>query len=152
MQVLMEVLTGGPESILHKALVDTGLCTSVEGMLEPTSEENLGMLNLTLAPNQTHHTIEEKVFAILETLPTKEVTSLLTKVKARLLTADLFGRDSSLKIAAELTEYVAAGDWTMYTKTQSILDAITPKGLIEANKVLLGKQQLTIGYFIGTKA
>lgn len=145
---LLEVLTGGPESILHKALVDTGIATDVSGSLEPTSQENLGVLTITLAQKQDHAKIEAQVLKIIATLTLAEVTPLLKKVKARLITDELFARDSSLRITQELTEYSAAGDWTAYTKTLEILEAITPKKVHQA--IALFKQTaMTIGYFIG---
>jgi zinc protease len=149
---LLEVLASGPESVLYTALVDTGIATAAEGMMEPTSHENIGMLTITLAEGQNHEKVEAKVFEILEALTTTTVTPLLKKVKAKLLTDELFARDSSLRIAQELTEYVAAGDWTMYTKTPAVLESITPASVISALKATFEKKRMTIGYFIGTRA
>jgi predicted Zn-dependent peptidase len=71
-------------------------------------------------------------------------------VKAQLLTDELFARDSSLRITQELTEFVAAGDWTLYTKTPDILEGITAKSILDAAKHSFDKKRMTIGYFIGT--
>jgi zinc protease len=149
--VLFEILTGGPESILHRALIDTGIATSVDGSLEPASEENLATLTITLAKKQEHQAIEEKVLRLIADLNTTTVTPLLKKVKARMLTDELFARDSSLRITQELTEYTSAGDWTQYTKTIKLLEAITPKTILETAKHCFNPDTMTIGYFIGTK-
>ena len=149
---LLSVLTSGPESILHKALVDTGIATSVEGSLEPTSEENIGFLTITLASKQNHAVIEKKVLNIISELSLKEITQLLKKVKAKITTDELFARDNSLRITQELTEYTAAGDWSAYTRTLEILDSITPKDILEAAKKQFLLEQMTIGYFIGTNS
>jgi zinc protease len=148
---LLEVLTGGPESMLHKALVDTGIATSVEGSLEPTSEENIGFLTINLTKGKQHATIEKKVLDIIASLDKKSVTPLLKKVKAKLLTDELFARDSSLRITQELTEYVASGHWTTYAKTPHILEQITPEKILAAASVHFIDERMTIGYFIGTK-
>ena len=150
LNVLFDVLTDGHESVLHRALVDSGLATSVEGSIEPASEENLAILTLTLAEGVTHQAVEEKVFAVLRELDLKTLAPLLKKVKAKILTDEVFLRDSSLSIAAELTEYAAAGDWTVYTKTLAILEDITAKRLQAAIPTLLNPNTQTIGYFIGT--
>jgi zinc protease len=149
---LLEVLTSGPESVLHKALVDNGIATSADGSLGPTSEENIGTLSITLAPDSTHEGVEEMVRVIIDRLDTKTVTPLLKKVKARLLTDELFARDSSLRITDELTEYVASGNWTAYAKTPEILDRITVKMVLEAAQTLFDDTTMTIGYFIGTRS
>lgn len=150
LNVLFDVLTDGHESVLYRALVDSGLATSVEGSIEPASEENLAILTITLAEGVSHQTVEEKVFDVLRTLDQKTITPLLKKVKAKILTDEQFLRDSSLSIAAELTEYAAAGDWTIYTQTLDILERITAKRLLQALPTLLNSNTQTIGYFIGT--
>lgn len=147
---LLSVLTDGPESILHKALIDTGIATSVDGSLEPTSEENIGFLTVTLAQGQEHAKIEKKVLDLISTLTVAEVTPLFKKVKAKEITDELFARDSSHRITQDLTEYTAAGDWTMYTKTLALLETITVKEIMAVRNLFL-PEHMTIGYFIGTK-
>ncbi len=152
LSTLLSVLSRGPESILHKELIDTGIATSVDGALEPTSEENLGMLTITLAQKQDHATVEKKVLEIISSLTHADVTLLLKKLKAKEVTDELFARDSSGRIAQDLTEYTAAGDWAAYTKTLAILETITAKDLLASAKTHFISEKMTIGYFIGTHA
>jgi zinc protease len=149
--MLFEVLTSGPESILHKALIDTGIATTVDGMIEPTSEENLAMLTITLGEKQSHEKIEAKVCTIIASLDKKTLAPLLKKVKAKMLTDELFARDSSLRIAAELTEYTSSGHWTTYADTPKLLEAVTAEKVIAAAAKLFDETRMTIGYFIGTR-
>nr|MBP6881819.1 insulinase family protein [Candidatus Paceibacterota bacterium] len=149
--VLFEILTGGPESILHRALIDTALATAVDGSLEPSSEENLATLTITLAKGQAHGEIEAKVLKLIDELTIATITPLLKKVKAKMVTDELFARDSSLRITQELTEYASAGDWSQYTKTLKILETITPKIILETSKQCFNQNNMTIGYFIGIK-
>jgi len=150
--ILFSVLTDGPESILHKALIDTGLATSLDGTLEPTSEENLAMLTITLAHGQSHEKIEAKVRNLITTLDKKTLAPLVKKVKARTLTDELFARDSSLRIAAELTEYVSSGHWTCYADTPKLLETVTVENVLKAAETLFADNNMTMGYFIGKKA
>lgn len=152
LSALLDVLTSGPESVLRKALVDTGIATSVEGMLEPTSEENISTLTITLTEGKKHAAVEAQVLKIISALDTKTVTPLLKKIKAKLLTDELFARDSSMRIAAELTEYVASGHWTTYAKTPTILENITPQKVLQAASEHFIEMKMTIGYFIGTRS
>jgi zinc protease len=149
--VLFNILAGGPDSILHKKLVDTGIAIAVDGMLEPTSETNLGMLFVTLAPNSSHKNVEETILDILVTLTTKDITKLLKKTVQTELTTEIFARGSSLRIAMDLTEYIAAQAWDAYNNTEEILLSIKASELISLNKQLFVETQLTIGYFIGKK-
>ena len=148
---LLEILTNGPESILHKAFVDTGIATGVDGSLEPSSEENLGMIFITLAHGQKHEEVEAKALSLIDGITATAIAPLLKKVKVKMLTNELFARDNSLKIVEELTEYTAAGDWSRYTKTHSILEGITVKSILELSKEYFTRHRMTIGYFVGTK-
>ena len=149
--ILFSILVSGPDSILHKQLVDTGLASSVEGSTEPTSETNLGMIFVTLAPGSTHADIESKVIEIIDSLTAKDITKLLKKVIQSELTSELFARGSSIQIAMDLTEYISANSWETYNKTEEILKSIRPTDLIALKNKLFDQTQMTIGYFIGTK-
>lgn len=149
---LLEVLTSGPESILHRALVDSGLASSVEGSLEPTKEINLGSITITLAKGARHAEMEEKTLSIIRKLDTKAAAPLLKNIKAKMLTDELFARDNSLRIVAELTEYASAGDWTYFNKTPDIINSITPAMVQKAAGDYFTPKNMTIGYFIGTSA
>lgn len=147
--IMNEVLTAGPESILHKLLVDTGKASGIDGSQEPTSESNIGTLNISLAQDVLHSEIEHLLLAAIKTLSLKDITSLVKKTKARMLTSELFGRQSSMRIAAELTEYVSSGSWEAYGDTTKILERITPKIVLDCMKESFVANNLTIGYFIG---
>ncbi len=151
MSTLLAVLTEGPESVLHKALVDTGRVTRVEGTLNPGADMNMASLTITLAPGTIHAEIEAEVRALIKGLTASVITPLLKKIVARTLTDEYIARTSSLRIAMELTEYVATGDWSVYFDTEKILKNITTKDLLTLVKANFDESQLTIGYFIGTK-
>ncbi len=150
MSALLAVLTDGPESVLYKALVDTGRVTAVEGSLNPGADRNMASLTVTLAPGTAHADIEREVRALIAGITPAVVTPLLKKIVARTLTEEYLSRTSSLRIAMELTEYVATGDWSLYFDTEKILKSLTAKELLTLAKTNIDESQLTIGYFIGT--
>jgi len=120
-------------------------------MLEPTSEKNLGMIIIALAPGSAHAEIETMTLSLIASLQTKDVAKLLKKVIQSEITEELFARGSSLHIAMELTEYISAHTWQSYFDTVTMLKNIKPADLITMNKKLFVESQMTIGYFIGTK-
>lgn len=149
--IALDVLAGGEESILHKLLVDTGKASSVSSMVEPASETCLGLLTVNITSKQNLDDIEAQVLQTIKSVTTQSITSLVKKTKVQLITSELFGRDASQKIAQELTEYVASGEWEVYGKTIEILEGITPTAVLERIKTCFAFDQLTIGTFIGTK-
>jgi len=149
--ILLSVLSDGPDSILYKKLVDTGLATSIDSMVAPTSEVSLGAIFIALAPGQKHAVIEEMVFEILKTLSAKDVQKLLKSTIASELTDELFTQGNSLSTAMALTEYISADAWETYNHTEELLQTVTPAALLSQNKILFNTSQMTIGYFVGTK-
>jgi zinc protease len=149
--LMLNVLSSGPESILDKLLVDTGKAACVDTSLEPTSEVNLGTISVTLASGQTHENIESIVLKEISSLQTKDIDSLVRKSKQHLITSEMFSRQHSQKIAQELTEYVSSGSWETYAKTPEILNSITTQMILECMKKSFVENNLTIGHFKGTK-
>lgn len=149
--ILFDVLAGSSESILHKLLVDTGKAAGVSTSLEPTSETNLGLIDITLAPKQSHHKVETQTLETIRAIKAPDIDHLVKKAKARMITAELFGRTESLHIVAELTEYASARDIPAYTKTPEILASITTKDVLKALADGFKDTNLTTGHFIGTQ-
>jgi zinc protease len=147
--VMLNVLAGGPESILEKMLVDTGKVASISSNLEPTSEDNLATLTFDLAPGQEHDTIEALVLKRIQSLKHKDIDSLVTKAKAGMITNELFDRTDSLHIVHELTEYASANDLKAYTKTANILTSIKTTDVLQSLKTSFADNNITIGHFIG---
>lgn len=149
--LLFSILTDGQDSILYKKLVDTGLAAKVEAAVEPTSEQNLGLLFVTLSKKATHARIEKEVFDAIAALTPAQLAKHYKKVQQRVITQELVGRESSLKIAMELTEYVAANAWEAFFNTEEILKGITAKDIVQKAKQLFDPKTMTIGHFIGEK-
>ena len=149
--VALSVLAGGPESILERSLVDTGLASNVEFMLEPTRDENLAIIFITLAPGVAHDDVLTRVRQSLDTLDSSTIAPLARKVIAGQLTEDAFVSASSLQLALELTEYVAADAWQTFLETESILTSITPSAVMATIHELFQPARLTLGRFIGTQ-
>jgi zinc protease len=147
--VMLNVLTSGPESVFQKLLVDTGKVASIDSMQEPTRDTNLAVIHFSLAENQTHSDIETQVLETISKLTSKDISNLIKKVKANMLTDELFSRTSSMQIAQELTEYTASGNWENYTKTPDLLAEITPKMVLKCLQESFAPANVTIGTFIG---
>jgi len=149
--ILIDVLTGSEEGILYKLLVDSGKASSVEAGIEPSSDESMGTINITLSKGNSHTAIESLVLKTIEALDTKSIANHVKKAKVKFVAEEKFTRDSSLKLAQELTEYVASGKWETIGKTIEILESITAATVLARAKECFNKQKLVIGTFIGTK-
>jgi len=145
--LVLKLLADGPESILQKKLVDTGLAASVTVSQEQTKDENIATLFITLSSKTTHAKIETLVRDLVSTLTPEYIKKNLKNAITKTISEEIYNRDSSLDIAAELTEYVATGDWAKYFETEKTLKAVTIKHIHERAKQLFADTSLTIGVY-----
>ncbi len=145
--LIFSILADGPDSILYKGLVDTGLATSVQQLQEPTSHMNLGVLEITLSPKSTHASVEAECLKIIRSITKAELIAKLKRAVTQVVASEVYNRDSSLKIAMELTEYVAAGNWEAFFTTESLLRSITVGDIQKRLSALFEENNMTIGVF-----
>ena len=143
----LKLLAGGPDSLLQKALVDTGLASSVSCSQEPTKDNNLGMLTITLSSKIDHQEMEKVVLALIAEVKTDWLKKHLKTAVTKAINSELFARDSSLDIVAELTEYVASGNWSAYFETEATLRKITVKRIQNCLVKMFTPESLTIGIY-----
>ena len=144
--VIFDMLAGGKDSLLYKKFVDAGLAIVIDSSLEPTSNINLGIIYITLSEKTKHNIILENFFTLIQSLTLKDIEPYLKKTRAKILTEEVLHRESSLECTAELVEYISAGDWAAFYASETILNGITPKTIIERIKILCNKDSMTIGY------
>ena len=145
--VIFSLLTDGPNSILHKLLVDTGLASSVTYSQEPTRDANVGILFVTLTKKINHAKMEAKIMKIIADLDDNYIKKQFKTVLTKAIAGEMFNRDSSLDIAAELTEYVAALDWSDYFNTEKTLRSITVKDIKSRLKTIFAENNTIIGVY-----
>ncbi|HMO82926.1 MAG TPA: pitrilysin family protein [Candidatus Paceibacterota bacterium] len=145
--IALKFLTDDVCSTLQKKLVDTGLASSIEVSQEPTKDTNIATLYITLTNKTTHTKMEELVLKIIREIDLKHIAKELPGYITKSLASEAFNRDSSLQIAAELTEFTAAGKWEEYFSVKENLNRITPKDIKQRLKSLFAEDQLTIGIY-----
>ncbi len=143
----LELLADGEDNILHRELVDKGLATSVVVSQEPTRDTNLAVIYITLTKKITHEKMEALVRKIVSQTQERYIKRNLPTLVTKSLTDEIFNRDSSLNIAAELTEFVAAGDWTAYSRTEKTMKNISVKQIKDRIDVLFREDNMTIGFY-----
>lgn len=150
--VALDLLAGGKDSVLHRALVDTGLATRIDSALEPTKDDNLAIIYVTAGAKTPLPKLERAFANALEKLTLPAVAPYLKKIIAKSIAGERATRENSLGYVAELTEYVSAGEWEAFFKTEEILRSFTPREALAHLKTLFRDSNTTVGRFIGTKA
>jgi zinc protease len=145
----IDLLVNGDDSILHKALIDTGIAADLSYDFEPTDDMNLGILFVTLTKWQRHDEVENKIFEIINKIKLSQIKEKLNNQIVQAITEEKYSRESSLGITRELTEFIAANDWKAYFKTEESLRNINATEVLNFFDSAFKKQNLTIGNFIG---
>jgi zinc protease len=145
--VVLRLLAGNADSLLNKALVDTGLASTVSYSQEPTKDKNIAMLSITLSQKINHEEMEKRVFQLISEVKEDWLKKHLKTVVTCAINSELFSRDSSLDIVGELTEYISAGNWSAYFETEQILRKITVKQIKKKMLEMFNTKSLTIGVY-----
>jgi len=145
--VALQILAGGPDSILYKALVDKGIVSSLDHYVWSSAQPNMGLLFARLADGTTHTDIEEQIHSIIKDLDTKSIATLVRTEKKKMITQEAINRVSSLGIGDELTQYAAADSLESYTRTEEFLATVTPAKVIATLRDLFSSDTLTTGYY-----
>lgn len=148
---IFDMLAGGTDSVLGKALIDTGLAINMQTSLEPTREGNLGVIFITLTKKTTHAQMHIHIEKILRSLTVQTIAPYLKKTIAKALTGEFETRENSLGYTSELVEYVSAHAWEKFFDSEKILKSITPALVKKRLDILFNEDNTTIGHFIGTK-
>jgi predicted Zn-dependent peptidase len=143
----LKVLASGPESILQKKLVDTGLVSSLDYAVFTSAQRNLGMLFVRLAEGVTHEKIEALLHKELKNIDAKAVAKLIKKEKIKAVTSKVFSRSSSPGVDAELTEYVAADALAEFTTAATSIEKISAATVCKTINTLFDQNTLTTGYY-----
>lgn len=148
---IFDMLAGGSDSVLEKALVDTGLAVNVQSSLEPSREGNLGVIFVTLTKKSTHESMHKRIQKVLTGLDSKTIAPYLKKTIAKALTSEFETRENSLGYTSELVEYASAYAWEHFFESERILKSLTPALIKKRLEILFNEDNTTIGHFIGTK-
>ncbi len=143
----LKFLAGNSDSILNTEFVDTGIVSTIGTSVEPSKDMNMATISFTLTNKINHEKLEEKVFSAIAKIKEADIKKQHKALVARTISDELFSRDSSTNIAAELTEYVSSGNWSAYHDTENILMSITSKDIKDELVRLFKPENLTIGYY-----
>lgn len=149
LEVLGEILSAGKSSRLYHALIDTNLALRAEAGVQKMHDAGLFMASLSLAPGVSHDRIEKEVLAEIDRIKTGGVTPAeVTQVVRQYRASEAFGRDGTAAVVAEINEWIANGDWTLYTRYGDLIAKVTPADVRSVAQKYLSEDQSTTGWFV----
>jgi len=149
LDVLARILASGKGSRLFRRCTDQGLTSDVFGINFRLRDPGLFSVFGYLAPETDHETVEGAIEEEIEKVREEGVTQKeLDRARSQLRAQIAFDRDGPMKVAAQLNEAIAAGDWKLYTQYLDRLDEITVDDVQQAAQTYLDPDTSTVGRYV----
>lgn len=133
---------------LYRALVETGLASSVSGGILPTEDPFLYTVSATVAEGVEGSRVEEKLLAEIERLRRDGVEQgELARAKQQLRARLVFENDSVTNIAHQLGYYSTIASLDVFFSLESCLQSVTEADVAATVARRLASSQRTIGVF-----
>lgn len=140
------VATPQRSSRLYRALVNTGLASSVSGALMPTAHPFLYYISATAAAGQSVAAVEEVALTEIDRLTREGITAdELAKARAQLRARFVFDLDGVTEIAHQLGYFETIGSWRDVHALNERLAAVTTEDAQRVARDRLGAMNRTIG-------
>ena len=115
-------------------------------MIEPTAEENLGILFIEASEKGREYDFEAHVQKTLQKLKPSYINRQLPKIVEHEIRAETSALETSMGMVRELVEYESVGDVHALFKTNTILRSFTGADIVSLANTLFTPEHLTIGY------
>jgi len=149
LDVLGRILASGKGSRLYRRCTDQGLTSDVFAMNFRLRDPSLFNLFAYLTPETAHDTVEAAIMEVVDTVRAEGVTEEeVTRAKNQLKAQVAFDRDGPMRIASQLNEALAAGDWRLYTKYLDRLEDVTTDAVQRVARTYLHPAKSTIGRYV----
>lgn len=134
-------------SRLYRALVNTGLVSSVGGALMPTADPFLYSITATVAAGQSISSVEEVALAEIDRLARDGISEAeLAKARAQLRARFVFDMDGVTEIAHQLGYFETIGSWRDALELNERLERVTVEDVQRAAQATLIEENRTIGH------
>jgi zinc protease len=152
-EILAEILAAEPSGRLYKALVQTGKAAEVS--VDSHAYHDPGALEITAEVNTKDLAALEKVrdtmLAVIDQVVQGGVTAEeVDRARQSLLKDRELAAADSNRVAVELSEWGAQGDWRLYFLNRDRIESVTPDQVKDVAVKYLTVSNRTVGYFVPT--
>src|SRR5882724_1669444 len=149
--VLVALLNHVPSGRLHKALVETGLASSVFGTERQQHEAGFAYFGANLSRDASLETARDALLGVMEGFAKNPVTEEEVELARRRLVNDIeLTLADSNELTSVLSEYAGIGDWRVLYLHRDRLKRITAADVQAAATRYLKPANRTLGTFIPT--
>jgi zinc protease len=149
LDVLGNILASGKTSRLYRALTDKSLTTNVSAGPYQLRDPSLFSISAYLAPEAKHQQVEDVLRAEIARVIAEGVTDTEVATAVRKMYANIaYARDGTASVASVLNEWIASGDWTLYSTYPEKVAKVTAADVKRVAQKYLIEDQSTTGWFV----
>ena len=152
-EILGDILDSEPSGRLYKALVESKKATSVS--VRPTAGHDPGAIEIVAEVNTKDLAALEKVrdvmISVVEEIARSGVTQEeVDRARQKILKDRELAAADPNRIAIELSEWAAQGDWRLYFLNRDRIEQVTPAQVKEVAEKYFTTSNRTVGFFVPT--
>jgi zinc protease len=151
LDVLGRILASGKGSRLFRRCTDRGMTTDAYAINFRLRDPGLFCILAMLAPGTSHEAVESAIDEAIQDVQQDGVTSAeVERAQTQIRASEAFDRDGPMKVASQLNEAIAIGDWRLYVEYPDRVDAVTPDDVQRVARTYLQPERLTTGRYVPT--
>ena len=148
LDVLESTLTDDPSGVLYQALVKTKKASSVSGSIFALHDPGVLRLMVEIVKGNDPQVILGILFDTLQEVRDKGISpENVARAKEKLLKQYEQAENNSSRLAVELSEWVAMGDWRLRFLYRDALEKVTPEDVKRVADKYLRANNRTVGIF-----
>ncbi len=146
-QLLEDILTSAPSGRLYKALVETELANSLRGSAYPWHDPGVLEVLATCGPD-TIERVRQVLIDTLENLSNQPVTQEeVDRARRKVLRQYEQLMAQSDRLAVQLSEWAAAGDWRLFLLHRDRLEEVTVEDVQRVAEQYISQSNRTVGLY-----
>jgi len=152
-QILGDILDSEPSGRLYKALVESKKATSVS--VQPAASHDPGSIEIMAEVNtkdlSTLEKVRDTMISVTEEVARSGVThEEVDRARQRILKNRELATADPNRIAVQLSEWGAQGDWRLYFINRDRIEKVTPDQVKEVAEKYFTTSNRTVGFFVPT--
>lgn len=150
LQVLANVLAAQPSGKLYQALVEPKLATAVFAFAQPLHDPGLMQIGAQIAVGQSVEKVRDELLATAQGCAPTITQADVDRAKRELLRAREMAATDASRVAIQLSEWAAQGDWRLYFLQRDLLEKVTLSDVQRVAQTYLKTDNRTVGVFLPT--
>ncbi len=152
LQLISQILGADKTGRLYRALDDKGKASATFAEAPQLRDPGLFFFGAFLTPDSTHEEVERIILDEIARVSRVSITEEeLARAKSVIEAQTVYNRDGLYKVAHEINEYIAMGDWASYITQPQNIQRVTVEDIQRVIKTYFTTNNRTTGWYVPVK-